>query len=477
MAITPNPSVPAAATGANPATLVAALQAAVGQDAVLAGEQISDKYLADWSGERGARPLAVVRPLSTQDVSKVMAVCYEHHCPVVPQGGLTGLAGGAVPSEGAVVVSLERMNGIEEIDAASATVTVKAGTPLQAIQEAVRDAGFFFALDLGARGSCQIGGNLATNAGGNRVIRYGMARDLVLGLEVVLPDGTVLSMLNKMVKNNAGPDLKGLFIGTEGTLGIITRAVMRLHPGISGANTALVAVSSFDAAIQLLRHAQQQLSGLVSAFEVMWDDYYTSATTVGGARAPLPAGHPLYVLIDLQSMAPAAHAEAFEQVLEHALEAGWALDAAIAQSHAEAEDFWALRDSIAEMLSSYAPTINFDVSFPISRIGTAVEGLRRIMATGFPGVRSMYFGHVGDGNVHIVVGPLPDDGRKTEHAIETAFYELTQSLGGSVSAEHGIGLHKKPYLHYSRSEAERALIRTMKGALDPRNIMNPGKIL
>lgn len=463
--------------GGNANEVLAALQNAVGEGELLTGAAISDKYLKDWSGEHGQMPLAVLRPRSTEEVSKALAVCHAHHWPVVPQGGLTGLAGGAVPSEGAVVISLERMSGVEEIDTASATLTVLAGTPLQVAQEAAQQAGFFLALDLGARGSCQVGGNISTNAGGNRVIRYGMARDLVLGLEVVLADGTVLPMLNKMVKNNAGPDLKGLFIGTEGTMGIITRAVLRLHPGVAGANTALIALTDFDAVVKLLRYAQQRLSGLVSAYEVMWADYYQSATTVGGIRAPLPADYPVYVLMDMQAAEPEENAERFASVLEHALEEGWALDAAVAQSHADAEDFWALRDSIAEMLNAYAPTINFDVSFPISLIGECVERLRAVMAEEFSEIHAMYFGHVGDGNVHIVVGPLPDDNRQTERAIEDAFYEVTRELGGSVSAEHGIGIHKKPYLGHSRSQAELDVVRNMKRALDPHGILNPGKIL
>lgn len=457
--------------------VVQALRDCLDPAGLLTGDDIGARYLTDWSGEPGQMPLAVARPSTTEQVAAVLKVCTAHSWPVVPQGGLTGLAGGAVPAQHAVALSLERMSGIEAIDTANATLTVLAGTPLQTIQEAAEGAGFFFPLDLGARGSCQIGGNIGTNAGGNRVIRYGMTRDLVLGLEVVLPDGTVLSMMNKMIKNNAGPDLKGLFIGTEGTLGVVTRAVLRLHPGVKGANTALVAVSDFDAVIKLLRHAQQQLSGRVSAFEVMWSDYYRCATTAGGIRAPLPSDYPIYVLMDMQGSEPEASAPLFESVLEHALAQGWALDAAVAQSHADTLAFWALRDSIGEMLKTFAPTINFDVSFPISLMGEGVERLRQIMDTQFPGIQAMYFGHVGDGNVHIVVGPLPDDARKTEHAIEDAFYQVTAALEGSVSAEHGIGLHKKPYLHYSRTPEELALIRTLKQAIDPKGIMNPGKIL
>ncbi|HUH58940.1 MAG TPA: FAD-binding oxidoreductase [Candidimonas sp.] len=461
----------------NAATVLAALRLALGDEQVLTGALASEKYLKDWSGEKADTLLAVVRPRTTEEVSGVMAACHAQHWPVVPQGGLTGLAGGAVPTGNAVALSLERMTGVIEIDNASATMTVWAGTPLQTIQEAARDAGFFFPLDLGARGSCQIGGNIATNAGGNRVIRYGMTRDLVLGLEVVMPDGTIMSMMNKMVKNNAGPDLKHLFIGTEGTMGVISKAVLRLHPGVTGANTALIALTGFDAVVKLLRHAQQRLSGLVSAFEVMWPDYYEAATTAGGIRAPLAAGYPVYVLLDMQGAMPEEDAPRFESVLEHALAEGWALDAAVAQSHADAEDFWALRDSVGEMLQAFAPTINFDVSFPISRIGDCVDRLRAVMAAQFPTIPAMFFGHVGDGNVHIVVGPVPEDGRKTEHAIEKAFYTVTRDLEGSVSAEHGIGLHKKEWLEYSRNEAEIALIKSMKRAIDPHNIMNPGKIV
>ncbi|WP_088156982.1 FAD-binding oxidoreductase [Achromobacter xylosoxidans] len=461
----------------SPEEVLAALRRDSGIGEVLTGAGIDDKHLHDWSDEQGGTPLALARPRSTDEVARLLALCHAAGSPVVPQGGLTGLAGGAVPVENCVLISLERMAGVVEIDAASATMTVLAGTPLQTIQEAAQAAGFFFALDLGARGSCQIGGNIATNAGGNRVIRYGMARDLVLGLEAVLPDGTVLSMMNKMVKNNAGPDLKHLFIGTEGTLGIVTQAVLRLHPGVAGANTALVAAPDFSSAIKLLRHAQQRLSGQVSAFEVMWQDYYHAATTAGGVAPPLPAIHPLYVLLDLQAAAPEEDAARFEAVLEHALAEGWIADAAIAQSHADAEAFWALRDSISEMLRTYSPTINFDVSAPISRIEECVERMREALARDFPSVQAIYFGHVGDGNVHIVVGPLPADGHRTEKQIEAAFYGIVRSLEGSVSAEHGIGLHKRPWLHYSRSEAELALIRKLKHALDPLGIMNPGKIL
>lgn len=456
--------------------VVAALKQELGDTDVLTGDQISVKYLKDWSDERAGIPLALVRPRNTQQVAQVLRICQAHGQAVTPQGGLTGLAGGAVPSQGSVILSIERMSGITAIDTGSATMTVLAGTPLQVIQEAAQQAGFFYALDLGSRGSCQIGGNLSTNAGGNRVIRYGMARELVLGLEVVLADGTVLSMLNQMVKNNAGPDLKHLFIGSEGTLGVITQAVLRLHPGVSGANTALVALPDFDAVVQLLRHAQQSLSGQVSAFEVMWPDFYSAATSLPGARAPLPAHHPVYVLLDMQGATPETEAERFQAMLEEAMAQGRVVDAAIAQSHAEIQDFWALRDSVSEMLQINAPTINFDLSVPISKIGNCVDKLMAVMTARFSHLKVFFFGHVGDGNIHAVVGPIPQDG-VTEHQVEEAFYAIIRDFSGSVSAEHGIGLHKKQWLGHSRSPEEIALMKVLKNAMDPLNILNPGKIL
>lgn len=458
-------------------TLLAHFRQLLGDAHVITAPDQCQTYLTDWSGEQGQQPLAVLRPKNTNDISQILAFCHEHHCPIIPQGGLTGLAGGATVRGQAVVLSMERLKGIIELDQESATMTVWAGTPLETIQKAAEDAGFLFALDLGARGSCQIGGNVATNAGGNRVIRYGMTRSLVLGLEVVQADGTVLSMLNKMAKNNAAFDLKHLFIGSEGTLGVISQVVLQLHPAVTGANTALIALPDFAAVTQLLRYAQQELSGLVSAFEVMWQDYYQIATRVGGSRAPLSADYPLYVLMDMQSAKPEQSAEQFEAVLEHAFNAGWALDAAIAQSHADAEDFWILRDAVAEILPHYAPTINFDISFPISKIGEGVDMLRAALKTLDPNLTTMFFGHVGDGNIHLLVGPIPHGDKTIEHTIEKNCYEIVQQLQGSISAEHGIGLHKKPWLSYSRTPAELALMRALKNTLDPHHILNPGKVI
>lgn len=458
------------------AGLLSALEVAVGVKSLKTGDDIPESALRDWSAERGGTPLAFVSPHDTQAVSSVLAACHAHGVSVVPQGGMSGLAGGAIPSEGCVLLSLAALDRIEEIDTASALMVVGAGCILQRIQEAAASAGFFFPLDLGARGSCRIGGNIATNAGGNRVIRYGMMRDLVLGLEVVLADGTILSMMNRMPKNNAALDMKHLFIGSEGTLGIITRAVLRLHPGVAGANAALVALPGFDAAARLLQHAQKTLSGRVSAFELMWHDYYAAVLSETAMHPPLGSEYPLYALVEMQGADPDADRPPFEAMLESAFEAGDILDAVVAQSQRETEAFWALRDGIAELLSRRAPTINFDVSVPLSRIGDCVDDMRSALQNAYPTLPLLFFGHAGDSNIHLVAGSIADVD-PTGHGIETVVYNIVRGYSGSVSAEHGIGLHKKPWLSYSRNENELALLRQLKASLDPKGILNTGKVL
>ena len=458
------------------AGLITALERAVGEGNIKSGADVPEAALRDWSDERGGTPLALVTPRDTDAVAAVMRLCHDYDTPVVPQGGRTGLAGGAVPSQGAVLLSLAGLDRIEEIDTASGLMVVGAGCILQRIQEAALDAGFSFPLDLGARGSCQIGGNIATNAGGNRVIRYGMTRDLVLGLEVVLADGTVLPMMNRMPKNNAALDLKHLFIGSEGTLGVVTRAVLKLHPGVGGANAALVAVADFDAAASLLRHAQRALSGRVTAFELMWNDYYRAVLEETGLRPPVAPEHAIYALIEMQGADADSERPAFETMLEAAFEDGLVVDAAIAKSQREVEAFWSLRDGIAEILSRRAPTINFDVSVPLARIGACVDEIRAALETAFPALKVIFFGHAGDSNIHLVAGPITDID-PTGHRIEKTVYEIIRAYDGSVSAEHGIGLHKKPWLAYSRSENELAMLRQLKRSLDPKGILNPGKVL
>ncbi|MEY5100142.1 MAG: hypothetical protein RJA36_2861 [Pseudomonadota bacterium] len=453
---------------------------AVLTDAVLTGADIEARYRKDFFAPQpeASLPLAVVRPRDTAQVAEVLRLCHAQRQTVVTQGGMTGLSGGALPGDGELILSLERLRGIEEIDEQAGTMTLLAGTPLQQAQEAAAARGWLLAVDLGARGSCQIGGNVATNAGGNRVIRYGMMRTQVLGLEAVLADGTVLGSLNKMLKNNAGYDLKQLFIGSEGTLGVITRVVLKLEPLPDSVQTAMCAVDSYGQVVALLRHAQRRLSGRLSAFEVMWADFHDAVSTrIAGQRAVLPPGSPFYVLLDLQGADAEGDAALFERMLEQALEEGLISDAAIASSVKEAQEFWTLRDSPARFTTVWPQIASFDISLPIGSIGEFVERLRERLQQALPGCEALHFGHIGDSNLHVCVAvPGTDADTFPEHEIKDLLYGLLREYRGSISAEHGVGRHKKDYLGYSRSPEEIAVMRGVKAALDPLGILNPGRI-
>ncbi|MGK9166778.1 FAD-binding oxidoreductase [Inquilinus limosus] len=471
------PEVAAAPADAGSEALIEALRAALGPQAAFAGSDIPPRNESDWSTLGPSRPLAVVRPADTAGVTAAMRICAEHGVPVVPQGGLTGLCGGARPVAGSVALSLERMIGVEEIDAASATMTVRAGTPLQAVQQAADEAGFFIPLDLGARGSCAIGGNLSTNAGGNRVIRYGMAREMVLGIEVVLPDGQVVTSLNKMLKNNAGYDLKHLFIGSEGTLGVITRAVLRLHPKPGCTMAALCGLSGYDQTVRLLTAARRGLGPLLSAFEVMWPDYWGVVTTrVPGLRSPISGGHASYVLVEAQGTDEAVDGPRFQAWLERQAEDGVIADAAVAQSLADIRAFWGVRDAAGEFKQVLGPHESFDIGLPVAKMDDYVRACRAALAQRLPGIEALFYGHIGDGNLHIVACVPGAEPQPKQEIVETV-YTLVREFGGTISAEHGIGLTKKPWLPYVRSDAELALMRRLKQALDPHGLLNPGKVL
>jgi FAD/FMN-containing dehydrogenase len=456
---------------------IQALSAILDRNALLTGEDIPARNMADTSFLPPVRPLAVARPDTPQGVADVLRICAAHDVPVVPQGGLTGLAGGAHPIEGAVALSLERLQGIEEIDAAAATMTVRAGTPLEVIQKAADEAGFFIPLDLGARGSCAIGGNLGTNAGGNRVIRYGMAREMVLGIEVALADGTLMTSLNKMIKNNAGFDLKQLFIGSEGTLGVITRTVLRLHPQPGCTMAALCGIDDYGSVVKLLNGARRGLGPLLSAFEVMWPDYWHAATVrVPGIRRPVEGDHAFYVLVEAQGLDEQVDGERFQTWLESQFEAGLIADAAISQSKADTLAFWRTRDAAGEFQTVLGAHCAFDIGLPVDAMDDFAKACRSRLEAEVPGCLSVYYGHIGDGNLHIVA--LVEGAAQQPSAdINRIVYETVRSFGGTVSAEHGIGTVKKTYLPYSRSAEELALMATIKKALDPKNILNPGKVI
>jgi FAD/FMN-containing dehydrogenase len=447
------------------------LKSALGPSGVLEGAEAADKARG-WS--RLGKPLAVLRPATTEEVATVLRLCHGARAPVVPWGGKTGLVEGG-NAQDQLALSLERMNKVIEIDPVAQTMTVEAGCVLQTVCEAADAKGLLFPLDLGSRGSATIGGNIATNAGGNRVIRYGMMREMTLGLEAVLADGTVLSSLNHLIKNNTGYDLKQLFIGSEGTLGVVTKAVLRLRPKPASQTAAFVAVDGFAKLPRLLRRVENGLGGALSAFEVMWSDFYELVTTPPATGiAPVAHGHPYYVLIEAMGGDQADDEARFERVLGEALEAGDIVDAVIAKSQAECDRMWALRDDVGQVVRN-APIFTFDVSLGISEMEGFVAEVRETLAARWPATTLMVFGHLGDGNLHLIPG-VGDGSSETRHAVEAAIYGALRTRGGSVSAEHGIGLEKKPYLSWSRNPQEIALMAALKRALDPRDILNPGKI-
>jgi FAD/FMN-containing dehydrogenase len=457
------------------AGLIGKLVELLGPDGCIVGNDVGERYSVDFGGENASRPLAVLRPGSVDELASAVAACSAAGQALVVQGGMTGLCGGATPKPGEIAISLERLSGVEELDPQSMTMTVLAGTPLQAVQEAAAEAGLLFPLDLGARGSCTIGGNIATNAGGNQVLRFGMMRNLVLGLEAVLADGTVLSSMNRLIKNNAGYDLKQLFIGSEGTLGIVTRAVLRLYPALPARTAAMVAVEDFSGCVALLHALQSGLGGGLSAFEAMWAGYFDCVlSNVGELRSPFDAAYPLYVLVQSEGSDHAADRERMETVLGELLESGVVLDAAIAQSEREAESFWQMRDGIAEITALLQPLVAFDVSVPIRDMPAFLDSAGTALDAAFPGVTNLVFGHIGDNNLHLTVttGRREDLGRISE-----IVYAATSRVGGSIAAEHGIGVSRREYLRLSRSEAEIELMRRLKATLDPKDILNPGRVI
>ncbi|MGA8260939.1 MAG: FAD-binding oxidoreductase [Arenicellales bacterium] len=450
--------------------LVSDLQTSLG-DAVLVGDAIPERHYSDWTRLARCRPLALVRPASTAEVAGVLRLCHAHRCPVVPQGGLTGLAGGAVPTGDSVALSLERLAGDVYVDTAAGTLTTPAGTTLEAVQQAAANAGLRYPVDFAARGSCQIGGNLATNAGGHAVIRHGMTRNQVLGLEVVLADGCVLNLMNAMIKNNAGYDLKQYFIGSEGTLGVITRAVLRLAPPLGDTHTLLCAVDDYASATALL-HRLRGAGLALEAFEVMWQDFYAMSCSWLETGPPMAADFALYVLCELEGDESRLH-----QTLEASLAGREIVDAVLAHSRTQARGLWKIREATAEFSTRLAP-INFDISLPIGTIGEFVAEVRAALRARWPGCRSVSFGHIGDGNLHLTVdgNSLPDNDAEIQHAVESLIYDLVGRWHGSISAEHGIGLLKREFLRHSVTSESLATMRAVKHALDPLGILNPGKI-
>jgi FAD/FMN-containing dehydrogenase len=466
------------------ASLRARLDAAVGSAQVLTAPSDVAPYVTDWRGRFHGRALAVVRPGATAEVAAVVRACADLDVPIVPQGGNTGQCGGATPDDrgNAIVLSLSRMNRVRAVDPANATLTAEAGVPLAAVQQAAADEGLLFPLSLAAEGSCTIGGNLSTNAGGTAVLRFGNARELVLGIEVVLADGRIWDGLRGLRKDNTGYDLKQLFIGAEGTLGVVTAAVLRLYPLPRTRVTALAALKDVAAAVRLLHDLRQALGDRITGFELM--SAYSLALSrkhQPGLPDPCP-GHPWYVLVQVDDSAADSPLSALvERTLGAALEAGTALDATIAQSGEQARLLWTLRENIAEAQRREGPNIKHDISVPVSAIASFLDEARSALVAALPGLRFVTFGHLGDGNLHYnLAGPedvAPDAFMANASRANRIVHDLVSRYGGSISAEHGIGQQKRDELVRYKSRVELDLMRAVKAALDPSGILNPGKVL
>ncbi len=458
------------------ANIVNALETALGQGVVIHGSDIDERYIEDVLGNRGEAPLAVVRPLSTHDVSRALAICHEFGAPIVTQGGRTGLALGQLPRKDEIVLSLERMTKIEVVDADAGTATVQAGVILQALQDEVEKEGLTFPLDLGGRGSCTIGGNIATNAGGNRVIRYGMTRDLVVGIEAVLADGTVLDSLRTVTKNNTGPDLKQLFIGSEGMLGVVTRAVLRLVPKPAERIVALCAVDDFSRVRALLRHCRARLGGDLTAFEVMWRSYYSRAVGLAGSPPPIATDHAYHILIEASGMDSRLLRDTLELALGEASDRGVIADAVVSRSGADNDRLWRVRDLAIETSRLLAPFVPFDVSVGIRDMEAFVKDVGNAARDIDRRCEMLVFGHIGDGNLHFAIHN-PSDREELFEQIEHVVYQCVGAYRGSVSAEHGIGWLKRDFLKYTRSPAEIQTMRMLKMTLDPKRILNRNRVL
>jgi FAD/FMN-containing dehydrogenase len=432
-------------------------------------------YGRDWTKVHEPRPRCVVFPKTTAEVAAVLRVASERGAPVVPSGGRTGLAGGAVAASGEIVLSMAKMTRMDEVDVTGATVRVQAGAVTEAVHHHVAPAGLTWPVDFASKGSSQVGGNIATNAGGVKVIRYGLTRQWVLGLEVALASGEVLELGGALEKNNTGVDLRQLFVGSEGILGVVTEATLKLTRAPGEQEVLLFAVPDLPSVLALFREARRG-PFVISAYELFTDVCLARLERHRSVRAPFTERSPCYVLMEVE----AADEAALEAWVTEIFGAGLATDGVLAQHGGEARDLWTLREGISESLSATGLPHKNDISLPIARLEAFSGELASVFSSRYPGWEIAIFGHVGDGNLHVNV-MKPDAMAKDDFLAKTKeadleLFRLVRAHGGSISAEHGIGLLKKPYLHYTRSEAEIGIMRDMKRVLDPKGILNPGKV-
>ncbi len=439
-------------------------------------------YLIEGRDLYHGRTAMLLRPGSVEEVAAILKLANETQTPVVPQGGNTGLVGGQIPLDGELLISLTRLEKIREVDPSSNTMTCESGVVLQKAQEAAAAADRLFPLSLGAEGSCTIGGNLSSNAGGTGALAYGIARDLMLGVEVVLPDGRVLNLLRKLKKDNTGYDLRHLFVGAEGTLGIITAAVLKLFPRPRAVETAFIGVPSPEVALTLLNLAQARVAGTVTSFELIGRGIIDFALSHGpGVRDPLQSVHPWYVLLEVSAQHGEGLRDSVESLLGDGVEEGIVTDATIAASLEQTKSFWHLRHSLPEVQKPEGGSIKHDVSVPVAAVPQFIAEANAAVAVLIPGSRPVPFGHLGDGNIHYNVSqPLGADTTaflKRWNEVNTVVDKIVLDLGGSISAEHGIGRLKRDSLPKVKDPVALDLMRSIKRLLDPNGIMNPGKVL
>jgi FAD/FMN-containing dehydrogenase len=438
-------------------------------------------HTAEWRGRWQGKTSLLLKPKTTEAVSRILAICNETAAPIVPQGGNTGLVGGQVPTQGEVLLSLARMNRIRAVEPNDNLLIAEAGVILANVQKAAAEANRLFPLSLAAEGSCTIGGNLSTNAGGVGVLRYGMTRELVLGIEVVLANGTVLDLMRSLRKDNTGYDLKQLFIGAEGTLGIITACALKLFPKPRSYATVFVAFSSAEAALLLLNRLQEATGGLVTAFELVSRAALDLVLKhIPGTANPLPKHQGWFVLAEVSNPTAFDALPALESSLAKAMEDGLVADVVFAKSERERKNLWQLRETLSEAQKLEGASIKHDVSVPLSRVAEFLAAADKAVKAALPGARPVAFGHIGDGNIHFNIAAPPGNDaalRAAHDRLEHIVYEEAHRLGGSISAEHGIGLAKREALALYKNKAELDLMRALKRTLDPENILNPGKLL
>lgn len=468
--------------GIGSANLISSL-AALGDDLV-APEDAAERYNLDWTGEHRGKALAIVRPRNVDEVAAVVRWCNANRIALVPQGGNTGLVAGATPSPDGceVVLSLERMKAIRDINILDGVAIVEAGCVLSEFKSTLEQAGAFFPLTIGSQGSCQIGGTISTNAGGINVVRYGMMRALVMGLEVVLPDGQIFRDLRGLYKNNTGYDLKQLFIGAEGTLGVVTAAALKLLPRPRHVETMIIATASVASAVALFHRMRQDAGELISAFELMMGDCIEEVCKyIPGLSNPLSTTYPACVIVELSSSGGPSLRDWLEDYLAELLEESLILDCALSQSGAQTSNLWKLREGIVECQTRLGPYLRTDISTPISAIPEFVRAGLEIVFSRIPEARVYAYGHIGDGNLHFnVVRPASMAEAQFEPCIvelEEALFALVDSFKGSISAEHGIGICKRSAFDIRLDSVQRSLMHNLKSVLDPYEIMSPGRVL